>query len=148
MSSNAGNIPDTLVLAFTTLYQPCSGNVGIQIQQGNTFSVPFDMTYVQGAGGVVYVKTTPETNFQAAAPLRLSPEGLSGKLAFMSIGSVQATVFGQQETVTRVFIIGTPDPGGYSWRAGIIVGSCTVTNGEAYEQVIAKLTQDSSRTAP
>lgn len=143
MSSNEGKVPDKLVLNFTTLYQPCSGNVGKQIQQGNAFSVPFDLSHIEGQGGVVYVTTDAEENFQAATQIQLSPEGLSGKLAYMSVGPGKATVYGEQDVVERVFIIGTPDGDGYDWQAGVIVGGCAVTNGEAGEEVTAKLTQGS-----
>ncbi|HWP44392.1 MAG TPA: hypothetical protein VNO14_14195 [Blastocatellia bacterium] len=144
MSTTQGKFPDTLVLAFTTLYQPCTGNVATQIQQGNTFSVPFDMTkapHAPGQNGLVFLKTDPESNFQAAAPLQLSNEGLSDKIGFMSVGSVKATVFGQPETVTRLFLVGTPKGDVFTWQAGIFVGNCIVTNGEVAEEVLAKAKQ-------
>ena len=147
MSSNEGSLPAKLVLDFTTLYQPCSGNVGTQIDQGNTFSVPFDLSQVKNEGGnwngYVYVTTDAENNFQAGAQMRLSAEGLSGKVAFMSTSQGKATVYGQPETVDRVFIIGTPSGGGFTWQSGIIVGGCTVTNGADGDELTAKLTQGS-----
>lgn len=146
MSSNQGNFPDTLVLAFTTLYEPCSGNVATQIQQGNTFSVPFDMTkapHAPGQNGLVYLKTDQESNFQAAGPLQLSNEGLSDKIGFMSVGTVQAKVFGQPETITRLFLVGTPNGDVFTWQTGIFVGSCIVTNGEVNEAMLAKIKQSS-----
>ena len=147
MSSNEGTLPAKLVLDFTTLYQPCSGNVGKQIDQGNTFSVPFDLSHVKNEGGnwngYVYVTTDAENNFQAGAQMRLSAEGLSGKVAFMSTSQGKATVYGQPETVDRVFIIGTPSGGGFTWQSGIIVGGCTVTNGADGDELTAKLTQGS-----
>lgn len=112
MSSNEGNLPAKLVLDFTKLYQPCAGNVGTQIDQGNTFSMPFDLSNVKHQNGnwngYVYVTTDAENNFQAASPIQMSAEGLSGKVAFMSTSQGKATVYGQQETIAKVFIIGTP----------------------------------------
>lgn len=146
MSTNEGKFPDTLVLPFTTLYQPCSGNVATQIQQGNTFSVAFDMTkapHAPGQDGLVFLKTDPESNFQAAARLQLSNEGLSDKIGFMSIGSVKATVFGQPETVTRLFLVGTPDGDVFTWMTGIFVGNCIVTNGEVDQEMLARIKQSS-----
>lgn len=70
--------------------------------------------------------------------MTLYPEGLSGKVAFMSDGSIQATIFGQQETVTLVYIIGTPDSSGYTWQAGIVAGGCIVTTGPS-DEIMAKL---------
>ena len=143
MSSNVGNLPAKLVLDFTTLYQPCSGNVGTQIQQGNTFSVPFDLSQVKyqsgNWNGLVFVTTDAENNFQAATQIQLSAEGLSGKVAFMSTGQGKATVYGQPETISRVFIIGTPSGDDFTWQAGVIVGGCAVTNGEAGDELAAKL---------
>lgn len=144
MSSNQGNFPDTLVLPFTTLYESCSGNVATQIQQGNTFSVAFDMTqapHAPGQNGLVTLKTDPQSNFQAAATLQLFNEGLSDAIGFMSDGSVEATVFGQPETVTRLFLVGTPNGNVFTWQTGIFVGDCIVTNGEVNQEVIAKLQQ-------
>ena len=144
MSSNEGNLPAKLVLDFTTLYQPCSGNVGTQIQQGNSFSVPFDLSQVKyqsgNWNGLVFVTTDAENNFQAGLQIQMSPEGLSGKVAFMSTDQGKATVFGQPETVERVFIIGTPSGDSFTWQAGVIVGGCAVTNGESSDEVAAKLT--------
>ena len=82
MSSNVGNLPAKLVLDFTTLYQPCSGNVGTQIQQGNTFSVPFDLSQVKyqsgNWNGLVFVMTDAENNFQAGSQIKMAAEGLAG----------------------------------------------------------------------
>ncbi|MEW6129518.1 MAG: hypothetical protein AB1757_20935 [Acidobacteriota bacterium] len=136
-------LPESLVVTMTTLYQPCSGNVGVQIQAGNTFAVPFDLSHVHGQSGTVYLTTDAENNFQAAEQMTLAPEGLAGKVAFMSIGTIQATVFGETETVTRSYIVGTPEGTGYSWQAGIIVGGCIVTNGVSDDAIIAKLKGDS-----
>lgn len=146
MSSNQGEFPDTLVLAFTTLYEPCSGNVATQIQQGNTFSVPFDMTkapHAPGQNGLVNLKTDQESNFKAAGSLQLSNEGLSNKIGFMSVGSVKATVFGQPETITRLFLVGTPNGAVFTWQTGIFVGNCIVTNGEVNEEMLAKIKKNS-----
>lgn len=147
MSSNEGNLPAKLVLDFTTLYQPCSGNVGTQIQQGNTFSVPFDLSQVthQGGmwGGLVYVMTDAENNFQAASQIRMAAEGVAGKLAYFSTSQGKATVYGQDEVISKVFILGTPSGDGYTWQAGIVVGGCAVTNGAAGDELAAKLTQES-----
>jgi hypothetical protein len=145
MSSNEGKFPDTLVLPFTTLYEPCSDNVATQIQQGNTFSVAFDMTkapHAPGQNGLVYLKTSQESNFQAATPMQLSNEGLSDKIGFMSIGSVKATVFGQPATITRLFLVGTPNGDVFTWQTGIFVGNCIVTNGEVNEEMVAKIKQN------
>lgn len=143
MSSNVGNLPAKLVLDFTTLYQPCSGNVGTQIQQGNTFSVPFDLSQVKyqsgNWNGLVFVMTDAENNFQAGSQIKMAAEGLAGKVAFFSTTQTTATVFGQQETVTKVFIIGTPSGDSFTWQAGIVVGGCAVLNGDAGDEVAAKL---------
>ena len=144
MSSNEGSLPAKLVLDMTTLYQPCSGNVGTQIDQGNTFSVPFDLSQVKYQDGnyndYAYVTTDAENNFQAATKMQMFAEGLAGKAAFMFTGQSKATVYGQPETVTRVFIIGTPSGDSFTWQAGIIVGGCAVTNGSDADEVAAKLT--------
>jgi hypothetical protein len=143
--SNGTNLPAKLVLDFTTLYKPCSGNVGSQIQQGNTFSVPFDLSQVthhDGAwNGYVFVTTDAENNFQAAARIQLSAEGLAGKVAFMSTAPGQATVYGQGETISLVSIVGTPSGTNFTWSAAIIVGGCAVINGANVDEVAAKLTQ-------
>ena len=144
MSSNVGSLPAKLVLDFTALYQPCSGNVGKQIDQGNTFSVPFDLSNVKyqsgNWNGYVYVTTDAENNFQASAQIQMSAEGLSGKVAFMSTSQSKATVYGQPETVERVYIIGTPSGSDFTWQAGIIVGGCAVTSGGESDEVASKLT--------
>ncbi|HJQ71325.1 MAG TPA: hypothetical protein VKA70_20270 [Blastocatellia bacterium] len=143
MSSNVGNLPPKVVLDFTALYQPCSGNVGTQIQQGNSFSIPFDLSQVRYEGGnwngTVYVTTDAENNFQAASPMKMFAEGLAGKVAFMFTGQSKATVFSQQEEVTRVYIIGTPSGDDFTWQAGIIVGGCAVVSGEDTDEVASKL---------
>ena len=143
MSSNVGNLPPRLVLDFTKLFQPCTGNVGTEIQQGNSFSVPFDLSQVKyqngNWNGLVFVTTDAENNFQAASQIQMSAEGLAGKVAFMSTGQSAAKVFGQQEDITRVFIIGTPAGDSFTWKAGIVVGGCAVLNGEASDELAAKL---------
>jgi len=144
MGSTQGKFPNTLVLAFTRLYKGSGGNVATQIQEGNTFSVPFDMTKAPHAplqDGLVYLKTDPESNFEAADGLQLSNEGLSDKIGFMSIGSVRAVVFGQKETITRLFLVGTPHGDVFTWQAGIFVGGCIVTNGEVSAELLSKLEQ-------
>jgi hypothetical protein len=144
--SNGTNLPAKLVLKFTTLYKPCSGNVGSQIQQGNTFSVPFDLSqvkYNQGAwNGYVYVTTDAEDNFQASAQMQLSAEGLAGKVAFMSTASGAATVFGQQEKISLVSIVGTPSGTTFTWAAAVVIGGCVVLNGANAEELAAKLTEN------
>jgi hypothetical protein len=143
--SNGTNLPAKLVVEFTTLYKPCSGNVGSQIQQGNTFSVPFDLSHVtqnQGAwNGYVLLTTDAENNFQATAQMQLSAEGLAGKVAFMSTAPGQVTIYGEGETVSLVSVVGTPSGSGFTWGAGIVVGGCVVTNGASADEVAAKLTQ-------
>ena len=143
MSSNVGNLPAKIVLDFTSLFQPCSCNVGTQIQQGNSFSVPFDLSQVKyqsgNWNGTVYVTTDAENNFQAASPIKMFAEGLAGKVAFMSTDQSKATVFNQQEEITRVFIIGTPSGDDFTWKAGIIVGGCAVLSGGDSDEVTDKL---------
>jgi hypothetical protein len=143
--SNGTNLPAKLVLVLTTLARPCSGNVGKQIQQGNTFSVPFDLSQVRHQNGnwngYVYVTTDAENNFQAASRIQLSAEGLAGKIAFISSAPGSANVYGQNETVSLVYFVGTSSGNGFTWETGIVVGGCVVTDGTNSAEVAAKLAQ-------
>jgi hypothetical protein len=146
-STSETTLPAKLVLEFTTLYQPCSGSVGKQIQQGKTFSVPFDLSQVKNQGGnwngYAYVTTDPENNFQATSKIQLSAMGLAGKPAFMSASPAATTIFGQPETVAPVSIVGTPSGSGFTWSAAVRVGGCMVTNGAHASDLAAKLDQES-----
>jgi hypothetical protein len=145
--SNGTNLPAKLVLSLTTLAKPCSGNVGKQIQQGNTFSVPFDLSQVKYQNGdwngYVYVTTDAENNFQAGSQIQLSAEGLAGKIAFISSAPGTASVYGQNETVSLVYIVGTASGNGFTWETGMVVGGCVVTSGTNSDEVAAKLAQHS-----
>lgn len=144
MSAN-GQFPDTLVLPFTTLYSSggCSKGFVAQITQGNTFSAAFDMTkapHAPGQNGVVYLKTDPQSNFVAAKRVELANEGLSDKIAFMSVSGTPAKIFGEQLTVTRIYLVGTPKGDVFTWQTGILLGNnCIVTNGKLDDAVVAAL---------
>lgn len=99
--------------------------------------------HAPGQDGLVFLKTDKESNFQAAARLQLSNMGLSDVIGFMSIGSVQATVFGQPGTIKRLFLVGTPKGDVFTWSTGIFVGDCIVSNGAVSKEMVAKLKQSS-----
>lgn len=147
MDDSNGQFPATLVLPFTTLYRStgCPGALAAQITQGNTFSVAFDMTqapHAPGQNGLVYLKTDPQSNFVAASRVELANEGLSDAIGFMSTGSTQATIFGEQQTITRIFLVGTPNGNVFTWQTGMIVGSsCLLSNGAVEEALLDRFTQ-------
>ena len=141
-----GKFPDTLVLPMTTFFSgtgKCPPDLQAQISQGNTFSVAFDMTqapHAPGEDGMVFLKTDPQSNFVAATRVQLSNEGLSDNIGFMSIGTTQATIFGQKHVVTRIFLVGTPNGGVFTWMTGMIVDdSCSLTNGAEDEALTSRL---------
>jgi hypothetical protein len=144
MNSSKSKFPNTLVLPFTSLYPNVncrSTKLAEQLIQGNTFSVPFDMTHAPhapGESGFVYLKTDRESNFMAAQKLELANEGLSDKIAFMSTGQTQAMIFGHEYIVTRVFLVGVPNGDVFTWQTGIIIDdTCAVTN-RTFDEVLLK----------
>lgn len=143
----SNGIPNPLVLTLTTIFQgesDCPSEVVTQLQQGNTFNIAFDTSQAPsapGEDGLVFLETTPQNNFTAASRVQLSNEGLSDAIGFMSISSTQASIYGTQQTVTRVFLVGRPDgSGGFSWSTGIMLGgSCAITNGSDNDELLARL---------
>jgi hypothetical protein len=132
-----GQFPDTLVLPFTSLYQGgggCSPGLAQNIQQGNTFSVAFDMTQAPHApnqDGLVTLQQSDQSNFQPSASMQLDNQGLSNEISFISDGpAFQATVFGQSITVTKAWLMGTPNGDVFTWQAAVWFGGddCIVTN--------------------
>lgn len=140
-----GPFPETLVLPFTTLYRDsgCPGDFATQLAQGNTFSAAFDMSQAPHApleDGVVYLTTDQESNFVAGSRVELANEGLSDAIGFMSIATTPARIFGGEQTVTRVFLVGRPAGSVFTWQAGMIIGdNCVVTNGAVDEALLARL---------
>ena len=142
--SNGNGLPNPLVLPLTTIFGgECAPAIANELKSGNTFEAPFDTSFVApppSKAGELFLETRPAKNFTAASRVRLANEGLAGKLAFMSTGTTQATIYGQQYTVNRVFVIGKPDAsGGYDWTVGMIVGSCQIIGGSATEEMAALL---------
>ncbi len=123
----------------------CPKVFAAQIKQGNTFSAAFDMTqapHAPGENGQVYLMTDQESNFIAAERVELANEGLSDAIAFMSTGTTKATIFGEEQLVTRIFLVGKPNGAVFTWQTGMFIGdSCIVTNGTTDTELLAKLAQ-------
>jgi hypothetical protein len=138
-------IPNPLVLTLTTIQGSgsCPDAIASQLSNGNPFNIAFDTSQAPpapGKNGLVFLETAPQNNFTAASRVQLSNEGLSDKLGFMSTSSTQAQIYGQPYTVTRIFLLGTPDgSGGFTWFTGIMIGACVITSGAADADVLAKL---------
>jgi hypothetical protein len=134
-SLNTRAFPDTLVLAFTTLYEnvSCPGRLAAQISQGNTFSAAFDMSHVPhspGGSGAAYLMKRKESNFEPEDRLELVNEGVAGTISFTSIRPVRATIFGESHALARVLLVGKPNNNDFEWLTAIFIGGgCIVTNG-------------------
>lgn len=145
MNTVQGQFPDTLVLPFTQLHgnSPPANTVALQIRQGNTFSVAFDMTHAPHAplsDGVVILMQSPESNFRTNAAVTLPNEGLSDRIAFMSTKPITAMIFGNRHTINRIFLVGTPNGNVFTWETGIIIDrSVTVSNGVTSAEATARL---------
>ena len=134
-----GQFPDTLVLPFTSLYQggsACNPYLAAQIQQGNTFSVAFDMTkapHAPGEDGMVTLLGSDESNYQPQGSLPLYNAGLSDKIAFVADGApFYATVFGESVNVGHAYLAGTPNGDVFTWEAGVWLGDdCIALSGAA-----------------
>ena len=132
-----GQFPDTLVLAFPYLYSDngCPGGFAAQLQQGNTFSVAFDMTqapHAPGENGLVTLQASAQSNFQPSGSMQLDNEGLADVISFMSGGggdAGQAQIFGGDCTVTKAWLQGQPEGDVFTWKAASGLGDgCIATN--------------------
>jgi hypothetical protein len=137
--TNAGTL--VLKLDTITLGIGCPANLVGPIQDGASFSVPFDTSAIPTS---ITLTNAAQENFTASQAVTLLPNQATTEVVWIYTGTLGATVFGQSQTITKVVLVGSGDkPAG--WSCGISFGSgCVIATGNAGDEVLSHFGDASS----